>query len=153
MRKRRLGTRRIQSELLRLHDCSLSRATIHKVLARHDQKPLKASRRPRKTTHRYAREVPGERIQMATCKIAPKLYQYTAIDDCTRVRVLALYPAKTAANSLLFLEKVIEEMPFPERAHPNGSRQRVLRLQVSRADDGVCDQVPSDQAGLTAPER
>jgi hypothetical protein len=50
---------------------------------------------------------------MDTCKIASGLYQYTAIDDCTRIRVLALYKRRSAANSLLFLEKVIEEFPFP----------------------------------------
>ena len=62
---------------------------------------------------RYAKEIPGERVQMDTCKIAPSLYQYTAIDDCTRIRVLALYKRRSAGNSLLFLEKVIEEFPFP----------------------------------------
>jgi hypothetical protein len=51
-----------------------------------------------------------------TCKIAPGAYQYTAIDDCTRVRVPVIYPRRTAANSLLFLECVIEEMPFPVQA-------------------------------------
>jgi transposase InsO family protein len=50
---------------------------------------------------------------MDTCKIASGLYQYTAIGDCTRIRVLALYKRRSAANSLLFLEKVIEEFPFP----------------------------------------
>jgi transposase InsO family protein len=113
LRCRRLGARRIQSQLLREHDCKLSLATIHKVLKRHDQQPLKHSRLSRKKKHRYERPVPGDRIQMDTCKIAPKLYQYTAIDDCTRVRVLAIYSRRTAANSLLFLEKVIVEMPFP----------------------------------------
>jgi transposase InsO family protein len=98
--------------LLREHDCKLSLATIHKVLKRHDSPPLKRSRLTRKKRHRYERPVPGDRVQMDTCKIAPKLYQYTAIDDCTRVRVLAIYSRRTAANSLLFLEKVIEEMPF-----------------------------------------
>jgi transposase-like protein len=49
---------------------------------------------------------------MDTCKIAPGFYQYTAIDDCTRIRVRALYKRRSAANSLLFLEKVIEEFPF-----------------------------------------
>lgn len=113
LRKRRLGARRIQNELLREYDCKLSLATIHKVLKRHDQQPLKRSRLSRKKKHRYERAVPGDRVQMDTCKIAPKLYQYTAIDDCTRVRVLAIYSRRTAANSLLFLEKLIEEMPFP----------------------------------------
>jgi len=113
LRRRRLGARRIQSELLGEHDCGLSLATIHKVLHKHAQPPLKRSRLSRKKKHRYERDVPGDRVQMDTCKIAPRLYQYTAIDDCTRVRVLALYSARTAANSLLFLEMVIEEMPFP----------------------------------------
>jgi transposase InsO family protein len=113
LRKRRLGTRRLQTELERLHNCSLSRPTILKVLRRHNLPPLKKSHLPRKKRHRYEREVPGDRIRMDTCKTAPGLYQYTAIDDCTRIRVLGLYPRQTAANSLLFLEKVLEEMPFP----------------------------------------
>lgn len=49
---------------------------------------------------------------MDTCKIAPHIYQYTAVDDCTRYRVLALYDRRNASNTLSFLEKVIEEMPF-----------------------------------------
>ena len=57
--------------------------------------------------------MPGERVQMDTCKIAPGLYQYTAIDDCTRIRVLALFTRRTAANSLQFLELAMEEFPFP----------------------------------------
>jgi transposase len=90
LRRRRLGARRIQNELRREHDCQLSLATIDKVLTRHDPPPLKRSRLSRKKKRRYERPVPGERVQMDTCKIAPKLYQYTAIDDCTRVRVLAI---------------------------------------------------------------
>jgi transposase InsO family protein len=50
---------------------------------------------------------------MDTVKIAPDLYQYTAVDDCTRYKVLALFSKRTAANTLMFLEKVIEEIPFP----------------------------------------
>jgi transposase InsO family protein len=45
--------------------------------------------------------------------IGPGLYQYTAIDDCTRIRVLALFNRRTAANSVQFLELAIEEFPFP----------------------------------------
>ncbi|MBN2561171.1 MAG: helix-turn-helix domain containing protein [Phycisphaerae bacterium] len=43
--KRKLGARRIQNELQRLHECSLSLATIHKILKRHDVKPLRRKRR------------------------------------------------------------------------------------------------------------
>ena len=48
LRKRRLGTRRIQSALLRLHQVSFSTATIHKVLKQEGYGLLKATRRPRK---------------------------------------------------------------------------------------------------------
>lgn len=111
-RTRHLGARRIQCELKRLHNCLLSLETIHKVLERFQESLLKYKRKPRKGRHRYNRPIPGDRVQMDVCKIAPGLYQYTAIDDCTRMKVLALYSRRTAANSLLFLEKVIEELPF-----------------------------------------
>jgi hypothetical protein len=41
---------------------------------------------------KYNCKVPGERVQMDVCKIANKLYQFTAIDDCTRYKVIALCP-------------------------------------------------------------
>jgi transposase InsO family protein len=113
LRKRRLGSRRIQSELLRNYAFSVSRATLCKVLQQLNVAPLKKSRILRKHRHRYERPIPGERVQIDTCKIAPGLYQYTAVDDCTRIRCLALFDRRTAANSLLFLEQMIEEMPFP----------------------------------------
>ena len=110
--ERNLGARRIQSELKRLHEISLSVASIHKVLCRHRVKPLRTLRR-KADFIRYQRPIPGERIQMDTCKIAPDRYQYTAIDDCTRYRVLRLYRQRTAENTLDFIEAIVEEMPFP----------------------------------------
>lgn len=51
---------------------------------------------------------------MDTMKVGPKLYQFAAVDDCTRLRVLGLYPARTAENAVDFLvERVLEEFPFP----------------------------------------
>ena len=112
-RDRKLGVRRLQHELKRLHDISLSLATIHKVLARNDEQYLKAKRHYRKQHKRYSCKIPGERVQMDVCKIAAGLYQYTAIDDCTRWKVLALYSRRTATNTLDFLDQVCERMPFP----------------------------------------
>ena len=109
---RNLGARRLQTELMRLHQISLSLATIHKVLTNHQVKPIKKFRR-KADYLRYERPLPGDRVQMDTCKIASGLYQYTSIDDCTRYRVLRLYNRRTAANTLDFLDCVIEEMPFP----------------------------------------
>jgi transposase InsO family protein len=109
---RNLGARRIQSELIRLHQCRLSLATIHKVLSKHPVKPIKRLRR-KKRYKRYSRPIPGDRVQVDTCKIAPDIYQYTAVDDCTRWRVLDIYKRRTAVNTLEFIDKLVEEFPFP----------------------------------------
>jgi transposase InsO family protein len=61
---------------------------------------------------------------MDTCKIAPGLYQYTAIDDCSRFQVLGVFPRRTAANTLAFLDRVAAEMPFP-----------VQRVQTDRGQE------------------
>jgi transposase InsO family protein len=113
LRARRLGSRRIQSELKRSRAFEVSRPVIEKALQTMDPKPPLRRVLGRKGKKRYAKEIPGERVQMDTCKIAPGVYQYTAVDDCTRIRVLAIFSRRTAANSLRFLEQVIEEFPFP----------------------------------------
>ena len=110
--KRKLGARRIQNELKRLYQISLSLATIHKILCRNNVKPLLRIRL-KNGTKSYSRPIPGDRVQMDTKKLTAGKYQYTAIDDCTRWRVLGIYDKRTAANTLLFLERVIEEFPFP----------------------------------------
>lgn len=137
-KKRKLGARRIQSELQRLHGFSLSLATIHKVLKRHRVAPLKRRRRKKNYT-RYSRPIPGERVQMDTCKIAPGCYQYTAIDDCTRYKVLGLYPRRNATSTLQFLERVVEEMPFPvQRIQTDRGREFfALRVQERLMDWGI----------------
>ena len=58
--ERNLGARRMQSELKRLHGVSLSVASIHKVLCRHQAKPLITYRRTIDFT-RYQHPIPGER--------------------------------------------------------------------------------------------
>lgn len=111
-KQRNLGARRIQTELIRLHECPLSLATIHKVLSGQHAEPIKKLRRKKKFK-RYSRPIPGDRIQMDTCKIASGIYQYTAVDDCSRWRVLEIYKRRTANNTLLFLDLVMEQFPFP----------------------------------------
>ncbi len=46
-------------------------------------------------------------------KIRAGVYQFTAVDDCSRFRVLGLYPRRASGFTLAFLERMIEEMPFP----------------------------------------
>jgi hypothetical protein len=62
--------RRIHNELKQLHGLALSLATIHKVLTQQKVEPLRRIRRIQKPKC-YQKAIPGERIQMDTCKIAP----------------------------------------------------------------------------------
>lgn len=129
LRERRLGVRRIQNELLRKHDLRLALATIQKVLARNGVSRLRRRKR-KKAPKTYEKDIPGERVQMDTCKIAPRIYQFTAVDDCTRYRVLGIYKRRTAENTLHFLHRVIEEMPFP-----------VQRIQTDRGREFFAEKV------------
>lgn len=110
--ERKLGIKQLRNELIRQHDLTLSLDTIHRVLVRHDEQVLKRPRRRVRGKLRYSRPVPGDRVQMDVCKICPAVYQYTAIDDCSRYAVFAIFQRRTAANTLDFLDRVIEEMPF-----------------------------------------
>ncbi len=132
-RERQLGIKRLKNELVRQHGLKLALDTIHKVLLRHGENQLKRPRLKRKGTRRYSRPVPGDRVQMDTCRIRPGLYQYTAIDDCSRWQVLGLYPRRTAANTRDFLKHVLKGMPFP-----------VQRVQTDRGGEFFAYEVQDD---------
>lgn len=110
--RRNLGARRIQGKLKRLYFISLAMATIHKVFCQNQVKPVVKFRR-KADFIRDERPVADDRVQMDTCEIGPSLCQYTSVDDCTRYRVLRLCSRRTAANTLNFIDCVIEAMPFP----------------------------------------
>jgi len=129
-RERKLGLKRLRIELIRNHGLRLSLDTLHKVLVRHGLNRLSRPKLKRKGTKRYSRPVPGDRVQMDTCKIAPGLYQYTAIDDCSRWQVLAVCPDRRAASTLDFLERVRAGMPFP-----------VQRVQTDRGGEFFAHEV------------
>ncbi len=109
--QRRIGARRIQSELFRLQTIRLSRTTVQKVLNALKVKSLSKSRRNRRFK-RCSQGIPGTRMQIDTIKVAPGLYQYTAIDDCIRFLMLGLFSRHSAANTLAFLDQVVEDTPF-----------------------------------------
>ena len=71
-------------------------------------------------TKRYNKQVPGHHIQMDVkfltfkgkhgSKI--KRYQFTAIDDATRVRAMKIYKRHTQASAIDFVDHVIDKFPF-----------------------------------------
>lgn len=130
-RSRNWGARCIQNELKRIYEFNLSLASIHKILTKNAVKPLVRLRRGLHQK-RYNRPIPGDRIQMDTCKIALSLYQYTALDDCAWYLVLALFPRWNGESTLEFLEKAIEEMPFPIQQIQTDREGEFFALKVQK---------------------
>jgi len=64
---------------------------------------------------RYSKSLPGDRVQIDLTKVAPGKYQFTAIDDCTRLRVLRIYPRKSAQYAIQFLGEMLDDFGFPIR--------------------------------------
>ncbi len=100
--ERNIGARRIQLELFIQDGTRLSLASIHKALKRSNAKPIKKLKGDKKFK-RYQRPVPGDRVQIDTCKIASGIYQYTAVDDFVHVGVLWSYISAAALLTLLIL--------------------------------------------------
>ncbi len=68
---------------------------------------------------RYEKPIPGHNIQIDVKFLDPipgltpkKFYQYTAIDDCTRIRILKIYNRYNQKNSIEFVDYVLAKLPF-----------------------------------------
>ena len=57
----------------------------------------------RREVHRTPRARPGKK---------KRYYQYTAIDDCTRLRVLRAYPTHDQKTAIRFIDHVLSKLPF-----------------------------------------
>jgi len=81
------------------HQIKTSDATVYRVCRRHglQRLPNRVGRRA-VHTHRYAKQIPGHRVQVDVKFLTPKRkeglpvrrYPYTAIDDATRIRALKI---------------------------------------------------------------
>jgi hypothetical protein len=102
------GPGRIASYLQRFHHLTVAISTVHRILIRYgvNRLPANQTRRPiGRPWQRYEKPQPGHRVQVDVKfleRIAgtrKRLYQFTAIDDCTRIRVLKIYDACNQASA------------------------------------------------------
>jgi transposase InsO family protein/transposase-like protein len=115
------GPLKISMYLARYHDLTVSTSGVWRVLKRLDMNRLPASQRYKRHTQRwkrYEKPQPGHRLQVDVKFIAPlkgvrkRYYQFTAIDDCTRLRVLRIYDRCTQRTAIQFIDYVLEKLPF-----------------------------------------
>lgn len=117
------GPMRMSWYLLRYHELKVSQGGIRKVLERNGMNRLPQNNRVRSPGTefvRYEKQVPGHHVQIDakflffTDKNGKRIkrFQFTAIDDATRLRVLKIYKTHTQASAIDFVSHVIEKFPF-----------------------------------------
>jgi len=113
------GAARTRLWLLRTHRIALSMGTIQRAFR---DLGLPYLRRTRKRAPRqlklFEKAEPGESVQVDVkfVRIAGHwAYQDTALDDCTRFRVLRVYRRLHTGSSLAFLSELRRAFPFPIR--------------------------------------
>lgn len=116
-----MGALRIAFYLERYHGIKLSESTVTRVLRTHGVNKLPKSA-PKRAVHskRYAKTVPGHHVQVDVKFLrltdqsgqTVKRYQYTAIDDATRIRALQVFPNHNQECAIQFIDYVIEKFPF-----------------------------------------
>ncbi|SED92699.1 helix-turn-helix domain-containing protein [Streptomyces sp. TLI_105] len=126
------GPMKIKMYLKRYHDIDIACSAVYRILKKLGMNRLPASQRYQRHDKRYTRyekQLPGNRVQIdvkfiepiglpeQTAAAAPvtgtlpkrrrraKYYQFTAIDDCTRLRVLRIYPRCDQKTAVQFVER------------------------------------------------
>jgi transposase len=116
-----LGSLWITDYLDRYHGIKISESTVTRVLRVYGLSWLPKTA-PRRALHtkRYAKKVSGHLFQVDVKFLQLKdgegnaviRYQYTAIDDATRIRALQIFPNHNQDCAIKFIDYVIEKFPF-----------------------------------------
>src|SRR6185295_10174069 len=118
------GPLKIRMYLKRYHDVDISASGVWRILKRLNMNRLPASQRYKRHTgrwKRYEKQRPRHHVQIDVKFIEPittgsgrrkRYYQYTAIDDCTRLRVLRAYPTLRPEDRDPVLDYVLSRLPF-----------------------------------------
>ena len=132
------GPRKIVMYLQRYHDVTISVSGVWRILHRLDMGRLPASQRYKRHDRRwkrYEKQRPGHQVQIDVKFVEPlaaakpggraepkpigrrgKFYQFTAIDDCTRLRIMKIYPKVNQKTAIQFVDYVLSQLPFAVEA-------------------------------------
>jgi len=109
--------------LMRYHNIKISRNGCYRVLLRNklNKLPENIKKRSRNSFKRYEKRVPVHHVQIDVKFLfffkdingkRIRRYQYSAIDDCTRVRALKIYEKHNQSSSIDFVDYVADKYPF-----------------------------------------
>ena len=127
------GPEKISNYMMRYHGIQVAQSSVHRILQRHNLNRLPNNRRKyeRQKTKwkRYEKQQPGHRVQIDVKFLeripgtSKRFYQFTAIDDCTRIRILKIYDKCNQMTAINFIDEILKRLPF--------------RVQVIQTDKGA----------------
>ncbi len=116
------GPTKIKMYLARYHGIKATTCTIWRILRKNGIGRLPMNMRYQRYPKRYIRYEkvnPGEQLQIDVKFLAPiegqsrRYYQYTAVDHCTRMRILKKYQRNNQQSAIDFVDYVLSRLPFP----------------------------------------
>lgn len=116
--KRKYGPDRMCWYLRQKYNWYVSKNTIWRLYKEYGLSRLRYKKKWERYPQRYAKSYPGERVQIDVKFIdkavghGKRHYQFTAIDDCTRYRVLRIYDHNGVKSATDFVNQVREVLPF-----------------------------------------
>lgn len=116
--QRHYGPTRMSWYLRQKYNWYISKNTIWRLYREHGLQKLKYKKKWQRYPQRYEKPLPGQRVQMdvkfldSMAFSGKRYYQFTAIDDCTRFRVLRIYDHNTVESATDFVNQVKASLPF-----------------------------------------
>jgi transposase len=159
------GPNKIVMYLKRYHDVTISASSVWRILHRLDMGRLPASARYQRHDRRwkrYEKQRPGHQVQIDVKFVEPlppntkhgvkpgmkpevrpvgrrgKFYQFTAIDDCTRLRIMKIYPRLNQKTAIQFLDYVLSQLPFAvEKIQTDNGAEFATQFHWHVLDKGI----------------
>ncbi len=113
-RERQYGPLRISFFLQRYHNVYVSAHTIHRILKRHRVPHVSRKRYRPGPRRRRELHVPGQSVQVDVKHLklgGRRFYQFTAIDEATRYRVLRVYAHNSIRSATDFVDELRRRFP------------------------------------------
>jgi transposase InsO family protein len=143
------GPQKIAMYLKRYHDLTISDSGVWRILKKFELNRLPSSQRYKRKDRkwkRYEKQLPGHQIQIDVKFVdaipgsgrRKKFYQFTAIDDCTRLRVLRLYPHCDMKTAIAFYDYTASRLPFKiERVQTDNGSEFQSAFHLHLLDQSV----------------
>ena len=143
------GPQKISMYLARYHDVTISNSGVWRILKKFELNRLPSSQRYKRADRkwkRYEKQLPGHQIQIDVKFVdaltgsgrRKKFYQFTAIDDCTRLRVLRLYPNCDMKTAIGFYDYTASRMPFTiEKVQTDNGSEFQSAFHLHLLDQGI----------------